>query len=275
VAPLICCGNRAGFDFCGDSYRGYSMRKLLLTGVAAAMLTAASVGAASAANLVQNGDFNSPGAESAVLLQQGNTFVTDWTNHDQYTGYIPKGQTADQSWSGLTGSAGPGYGVANGLVGPPSGNAQMVIDGTEGFGPTGGFGYIEQSVAGLVSGDTYTLSYWFAGSQEFGAGGATTQSFVVHLGDQTFTSPTLDVAPNGFAPWQEVSATFTWDGVGNALQFMSVGSGEPAFTLLADVSLTGGGGPATPEASTWVMIIAGFAGMGFLARTRRKAVAVA
>jgi hypothetical protein len=164
--------------------------------------------------------------------------------------------------------------VANGLVGPPSGNASVVVDGTEGFGPGGsGFGYIEQSVGGLVSGETYTLSYWFAGTQESGQGGETMQSFQVNLGDQTFTSPTLDVAPNGFAPWQEVTATFTWDGVGNALQFVAVGSGVPAFTLLADVSLTGG--PSTPEASTWAMIVAGFAGMGFLARSRRKAVAVA
>ena len=77
----------------------------------------------------------------------------------------------------LGGSAGPGYGVNNGLVGPPSGNAQMVIDGTDGFGPGGGFGYIEQSVSGLVSGRTYTLSYWQAGSQEIDAGGATTQIF--------------------------------------------------------------------------------------------------
>jgi hypothetical protein len=80
---------------------------------------------------MQNGDFNSPGTESAVLLGQGDTFVSGWANHDEFTGYIPKGQTADQDWNsgGFGGSVGPGYGIANGLVGPPSGNAQMVIDG--------------------------------------------------------------------------------------------------------------------------------------------------
>jgi hypothetical protein len=253
------------------------LRYSLRIGVAAAALvglTAAFAGGASAANLVQNGDFNSPGANQAQLLTFGSTFITHWTNQDQYTGYIPAGQTPDQTWNCcLIGSAGPGYGVANGMVGPPSGNASVVIDGTEGFGPTGGFGYIEQSLIGLVSGETYTLSYWFAGSQENGQGGATTQSFQVNLGDQSWTSPTVNVDPNGFAPWQEVTQTFMWDGVGDALQFMAVGSGVPAFTLLADVSLTGG--PSTPEASTWAMIVAGFAGMGFLARSRRKAVAVA
>jgi hypothetical protein len=255
------------------------LKHALRVGVAAATLAALStvlVGGASAANLVQNGDFNLPGASSAVLLQQGSTFVTDWTNHDEFTGYIPKGQSADQEWTsgGFGGSAGPGYGIANGLVGPPSGNAQMVIDGTEGFGPTGGFGFIDQTISGLVSGATYTLSFWQAGSQEINASGATTQMFTVSLGDQSFNSPTMNVASQGFSPWQQVTETFTWDGVGDTLTFMSVGSGDPAFTMLADVSLTGTTG-GTPEASTWAMIVAGFAGMGVLARARRKAIAVA
>ena len=102
-------------------------------GVAAATLaglTIAFVGGAPAANLVQNGDFNSPGAETAILLSTGSTFITGWTNQDQYTGYIPQGQTPDQTWQCcLTGSAGPGYGVNNGMAPLPSGNASVVIDG--------------------------------------------------------------------------------------------------------------------------------------------------
>jgi len=243
-------------------------------GAAMAMvgLTAAFAGGASAANLVQNGDFNSPGAGAAQLLSFGSTFVTNWTNQDQYTGYIPQGQTADQSWQGLLGSAGPGYGVNNGLVAPPSGNAQMVIDGTNGFGPGGGYGYIEQSIGGLVSGQTYTLTFWQAGSQEYTVSGDQSEYFQVSLGDQSWNSASMFVPSQGFAAWNQFSTTFTWDGVGNALQIAAVGSGEPAFALLADVSLTGG----VPEASTWAMIVAGFAGLGLLARGRRRAaVAVA
>jgi hypothetical protein len=249
----------------------------LRMGLAAATLaglTVASVGAASAANLVQNGTFNSPGADQATLISFGSTLVTGWTNQDRYTGYIPQGQTPDQNWCcSLLGSAGPGYGIDNGLVGPPSGDAQMVIDGTDGFGPTGGFGYIEQTIGGLVSGQTYTLSFWQAGGQEYTETGAQTEHFVATLGDQSFTSTSMDVPSQGFVPWNEFSTSFTWDGVGNTLQIMSVGSGVPAFAMLADVSLTGG--PSTPEASTWVMIVAGFAGLGLMARARRRAVAVA
>lgn len=241
------------------------------TAVAVAALSAALVGGASAANLVQNGDFNSPGAATAILLSTGSTFITGWTNQDQYTGYIPAGQTPDQTWQCcLTGSAGPGYGVNNGMVGPPSGNASVVIDGTLGFGPGGGYGYIEQTIGGLVSGQTYTLSFWQAGSEEYTRGGGQSENFVATLGDQSFSSPIMDVTAQGFVPWNKFSTTFTWDGVSSVLQIAAIGSGDPAFPLLADVSLTGGG-PAAPEASTWAMIVAGFAGMGFLARGRRKA----
>ena len=131
---------------------------------------------------------------------------------------------------------------------------------------------IEQTIAGLVSGATYTLSFWQAGSEEYTRGGGQSENFVASLGDQSFTSSTMNISNQGFAPWNEFSTTFTWDGVGNVLQIAAVGSGDPAFPLLADASLTG---TAVPESSTWAMIVAGFAGMGLLARTRRKAIGVA
>jgi hypothetical protein len=229
---------------------------------------------ASAANLVQNGDFNSPGAATAVLVSTGSTFITGWTNQATYSAYIPQGQTPDQTWQCcLLGSAGPGYGVANGMVGPPSGNASVVIDGTNGFGPGGGYGYIEQDIVGLISGQSYTLTFWQAGSQEYTVTGDQTEYFQVSLGDQSWNSTTMTVPSQGFAPWEKFSTTFTWDGVGNALQFAAVGSGEPAFALLADVSLTGMSG-GVPEPSTWALMGLGFAGLSFAAvRRRRSAVA--
>jgi hypothetical protein len=84
----------------------------------------------------------------------------------------------------------------------------------------------------------------------------------------------MNVPSQGFAPWAEYSTSFTWDGVGNVLQIAAVGSGEPSFALLADVSLTGTAG-GVPEASTWAMIGAGFAGIGLLARARHKVAGVA
>jgi hypothetical protein len=243
------------------------MRAIAVSGMA--MTIAA--GASAAPNLAANGNFNSPGAANAQLLSYGSTFVTSWTIQDAYAAYVPQGQTPDQTWSCcLYGSAGPGYGVNNGLVAPPSGDATVVIDGTYGFGPTGGYGYITQSINGLVAGKTYTLSFWQAGSQEYTVTGDQTQYFSASLGDQTFNSPTQFVPSQGFAPWEKYSTTFTWDGVGNALQIAAVGSGQPDFALLADVSLTGG----VPEPATWAMMILGLLGLGVLARRRRTASAV-
>lgn len=261
----------------------------LRVGLAATLagLTVASVGAASATELLENGAFSSPGASAAQYLSFGNTFVTGWTIQDEFAAYVPAGQTPDQNWIGngstagssLEGSAGPGYGVDNGMVGPPGGGASVVLDGTNGFGPAPGYGYgfIEQTVAGLVAGQTYTLSFLQAGSTELGVTGDQTMNFMVTLGDQTVgSSPSMDVPGQGFVPWNSYSTTFTWDGVGNVLQIAAAGTGDPAFVLLADVSLTGGGAGAVPEPSTWAMVIGGFAGLGFLARARRKAaVAVA
>jgi hypothetical protein len=172
----------------------------------------------------------------------------------------------------LFGSAGPGYGVPNGLVGPPSGDAQVALDAAFGLGTCGGaFGSIDQTISGLVSGQTYSLSFWQAGSEEFVRGTEPEiEFFTASLGDQGVASPpTMDVSPQGFAPWEEYSTTFTWDGSGNSLQISATAIGneiqttEPAFVLLADVSLTAI--VAIPEPSTWAMVIAGFAGLGYLA----------
>ena len=94
------------------------------------------------------------------------------------------------------------------------------------------------------------------------------------LGDQSFTSTTMNVSDQGFVPWNEFSTTFTWDGVSNVLQIAAVGSGRPGVPV-ARRRVAGRGPQGAPEASTWAMIVAGFAGMGVLARARRKAIAVA
>ena len=244
---------------------------LMKTLMAAAVVTAgigAATAASAAVNLVQNGDFNAPGADTPILLNGFSTFITGWTSTDTYTAYIPAGQTPDQTWECcLLGSAGPGYAIKNGLVGPPSGDASVVLDGDPNYNNAG----LYQKIGGLQSGKAYTLSFWYAGSQEYSVGGPTTQWFQVSLGDQAWDSPTMDVPSQGFFPWTKFSATFTWDGIGDTLTFLAIGSpsGEPPFPMLADVSLTA----AVPELSLWAMIVAGFAGLGFVARARSKGMA--
>ena len=165
--------------------------------------------------------------------------------------------------------AGPANGHPNGLTSSPDGGAYMVFDSDPSF-----HGAFTQTIGGLTVGDSYTLSFYMGGAQEINAGGATTTSITATLGNETFSTPVIDTPAQGFSPWMLYSTTFTYTGGGDLLSFLATGGpgGAPAYALLDGVSLTSGG--ATPEPSTWVMIIAGFAGLGLAARSRRKSKAV-
>jgi PEP-CTERM motif len=134
---------------------------------------------------------------------------------------------------------------------------------------------LTQTIAGLTVGASYTLSFYMADAQENGFGSPTTTSITATLGNETSTTPVIDTPSQGFSPWNLYSTTFTYTGGGDILDLVATGGpgGEPPYALLDGVSLIGGG-TATPEPSTWVMIIAGFAGVGFAARARRKAKAI-
>jgi hypothetical protein len=90
----------------------------------------------------------------------------------------------------------------------------------------------------------------------------------VTLGSQTIATSTIDLPSNGFSGWLTESVAFTYEGLGpnpNLLTFVDNGmggfpgaSGGPPFSLLDGVSLT-----AVPEPSTWTMMLAGFAGLGY------------
>jgi hypothetical protein len=128
----------------------------------------------------------------------------------------------------------------------------------------------------LTVGDSYTLSFYMAGAQELNNIGPTTTSITATLGNETFTTPVIDTPSQGFSPWNLYTTTFTYTGGGAILDLVATGGpgGAPPYALLDGVSLTGSGAPATPEASTWVMIVAGFAGIGLAARARHKSKAV-
>jgi hypothetical protein len=228
---------------------------------------------ASAANLVANGEFdNGDGQSASQWLNATGGFIPSWTNGALYTLWIAPGQ-GDTTINGLYGLAGPKYGVDNGLTDTsPNGGNYVALDGDVAFRGTG----LSQTVHGLVPGTTYTLSFEYAGAQEFSVTGANTESFQVTLGDQTFTTPVLDNCSQCFTGWQTYSTSFTYDGSGSdsLLTFLSVGtpSGGPPWALLDSVSLA-----PVPEPSTWAITALGFVGLGY-ARFRskgRKAVATA
>ena len=111
------------------------------------------------------------------------------------------------------------------------------------------------------------------------------------LGSETIVAtPTIDLSSHGFSGWMTESVTFTYEGLGpnpNLLTFVDNGmggsdsnflncainnpgaSGSPPFSLLDGVSLT-----AVPEPSTWAMMLAGFAGLGYAGLRRRRRAAI-
>ena len=159
--------------------------------------------------------------------------------------------------------AGPGNGNNNGLTSSPRGGAYVAFDSDPAFA-----GAFSQTIAGLTIGDGYTLSFYAGGAQEiFGGAPDTTRSITATLGNETFSTPVIDTPSQGFSPWQLFSTTFTYTGGGDVLSFLANGGpgGAPPYALLDGVSLTSTTG-GTPEPSTWVMIVAGFAGLGLAAR---------
>jgi hypothetical protein len=214
-----------------------------------------------AAELVTNGGFESSQYTNSLVLFGVNTPATNWTSTGNWVMFCSgSGIRCDDSKTG-------GYLTPPVPLSPQGGNF-MGLDGTSGFD-----GSIYQTINGLVVGETLTLSFYMATAQECCATDPTTDTVTVTLGDQSYTTPKISTPGGGTTPWALYTNSFTYDGVGNILTFVNAGEGTPPYALIDGVSLTSGGMPGTPEASTWVMIVAGFAGMAFCARVRRRTIA--
>ncbi len=133
------------------------------------------------------------------------------------------------------------------------------------FYPNNG-GYVDLSGSNGIEGTlqtndtfaagTYTLSFALGGN----ARGDSAQTTRISLGDFT-TAITLGSAD----PLKLYSFTFTTNG--GLLAFSDQPGGNPNIgNILDDVTLAS----AVPEASTWVMMILGFLGMGFTAYGRKE-----
>jgi hypothetical protein len=223
------------------------------------------------ANLVQNGGFEeTPLTESGVIDSGDSTSITDWQNNATFTLLVFPGQ-GDNISGGLGGFAlwGPANGVANGLTATsPAGGNYIGLDGDVDFRGTG----LSQTINGLVAGQSYDLSFYFAAGQEHGAPGPTTEAVTASLGAQSFTTDTRDTPYQGFSPWELESFVFTASGASELLSFLAIGtpSGAPPISLIDGISLTSTTA-AAPEPATWALMLVGIAGIGGATWLRRKA----
>ena len=189
--------------------------------------------------------------------------VTGWTSQGYNFDFLPG--TADTT--GATGQYGnlqlwgPGNGSMNGLTSSPAGGNFIAMDGAYEQGP------LSQMLYGLTPGATTTVSFWFAGAQQHGYDGATTEQFQVSLDNQKLFTPVFTDASHGFTGWQYENLTFTATNTSELLSFLAIGTpgGEPPFSLLDGVSVNSA---ATPEPSSLVLLGSGLVSVGGLLRRK-------
>ncbi len=264
-----------------SAWLGEDDMKKYLIGAVAMMLVS---GAASAQNLVKNGGFEATTLKSS---QQFTTQVTDWTNaatagytgfgynflvtpnSADSTGFRSLGNNLDYIY-GPQGKARPGYPAgsnfsANGFTGTsPTGGNFILADGDTNF-----HGAISQTIGGLTAGNTYTVTFDWAGTTWFTTPGETTQRFDVSLGNIVKQTETLVTPAKGFSGWKQASLDFVAGGTSETLSFLAQGTpnGLPPSLLLDNVSLTA----AVPEPGTWMTMMLGFGVVGAAMRRRKTA----
>jgi hypothetical protein len=224
--------------------------------------------AAQATDLVTNGNFERllvPGVSAEVGSRFPSQQITGWTS----TGYnfVFASGTADTS--GSNGEYGPIYlwgpknGSDNGLpASSPAGGNFVAMDGAYAVGP------LSQTINGLTPGVATAVSFYWAGAQQGGYSGATTEQFSVSLGSDTQFTPVLDNVSQGFTGWRREVLTFMPTSSSEVLSFLAVGTpaGVPPFSLLDGVSVS-----AAPEPAAWALFMAGFFSVGCFGYFRRRA----
>jgi hypothetical protein len=171
---------------------------------------------------------------------------------------------------GFTSPSVGGYGQFSSIPGWTSGNGDSLeigANGTYGLSTIGSgynlevnsntWGDVSQTVAGLTVGDSYTLSYLYGGRPGGGA-----QAL-----DVSFSGVLLTTDTGSIASWALHSFTVVATSTSEVLEFKSlVTSGNASYgNEITSVSVTG-----VPEVSTWAMMLAGFAGLGFFGYRRQK-----
>lgn len=215
---------------------------------------------------VTNGNFDGTGA---TQFGTGYATLPGWTTSGYNFVFTPGSgdTTGSQGQYGNVSLWGPANGGAMSNYLPaasPLGGNYVAADGAFQVDA------IRQTINNLIVGQQYSLGFYFAGAQQYGFTGPTTEQWIVSLGSETYATPILQNANHGFTGWQYQNMTFTATSVSETLSFLAVGtpSGEPPFSLLDGVNIA----PVSPvpEPGTFALLFTGLAGVGGVVRNRFK-----
>jgi len=207
-----------------------------------------------------------------------NTNATSWTSGDSnnpgYNFVFAAGTgdtTGSQGQYGGLSLWGPNNGSANGLpAASPFGGNYLALDGAfDAHGNDHGTA-VSQTLSGLMPGQKYAITFAWAGAQQQGFNGDTTEGVQVSFGTQTQTTAGTTVAgqlnnvSHGFTGWQKQTFVFTAQTANDVLSFLALGTpaGLPPFVLLDGIT-----GTAVPEAATIGLM---GLGLGLVAVARRR-----
>ena len=248
---------------------------------AAMSLAFASAAFAGPLNLVQNGGFEmensksqyctvSPCAQQITAGDIANWSTTGYNfiyNAQTLNNGNPNSFRTDGGSVPLYNAAAPSTytGQYGSIFNNPNGGNFVGADGAYQVGA------ITQTLTGLEKGGDYTVSFWYAGAQQSGFSGITTEAWNVSLGNQSFETPVLTNASHGFTGWYQQSFTFEATGTSEVLSFLAIGtpSGEPPFSLLDGVTAF-----EVPEPATWAMLGASLLGLVFAGKRARRSAAI-
>lgn len=227
---------------------------------------------AMAQNLVQNSTFQVTGGTTSFQFGTFNGFTSSeslagWASTGYNFVFLPGSPSGVGTFNGGNVS----FNMVNGFTGAsPTGGNFLALDSDTGSSNPGGTAPVTQTIHGLTAGTKYTLSFAWAGAQQTGFTGATTDNLTVSLGSSTQTTQTINVASQGFSGWLNQTFSFVATSSSEVLSFLAGGSpAVPPFVLLANVSLT-----AAPEPAGAAVLLTGLAALAGLTAKRRRRLAV-